>query len=569
MITIGYALKNALKNGYGFQTFKSDLSAAVIVALIALPLSMALAIAVELPPQHGLYTAIVAGIVVPLLGGSSFQVSAPTAAFVVVVAPIVAQHGLRGLIITTVMAGILLVLLGIARLGRYINYVPYTVTTGFTSGIAVVIGTMALNDLLGLGVKNLHGDYIHKALLIAKHIPTFYWPEALVGIISLKAIFIFQRIYPRLPAPVLGIFIGTLLTHFLQNQGFEISTIGNRFTFTAHDGTLLHGIPPFPPILHWPNLQAGNLFEWPNYNELVPLILPTLVVTALAALESLLSATVADGIAGTKHQPNSELVGIGIGNILSGLAAGMPATGAVARTATNIHNGAKTPLAATMHAVIVLLCVVFFAPLLSYMPMASLAALLLTMAYRMSNYKQFIYTIKIAPRNDTIVLLACFLLTVLIDMVVGVIGGIVLACFLLIKRIARMTHTNVSYTNQKVRSLNLPYDTMIYHINGALFFGTTSEALERTEFILDGIRVLIIDVTNVTLIDMTGLVAMETMILALQDQGIKVILCGPPTIRKSILQKLSSNARHKIDVTDTLPQSGRTRLSSSRMRGSS
>ncbi len=548
IIPIGYALKESLKKGYTFQTFKSDAIAGLIVSLVALPLAMALSIAVGLPPQHGLYTAIVAGIAVPLLGGSISQVSGPTAAFVVIVAPIVAEHGLRGLIITTIMAGLLLIALGIAKLGRYINYVPYPVTTGFTSGIAVVIGTLALNDFLGLGIEKLQGEYIHKVVLIAEHIPTLHWPEALVGVVSLALMFTSKRILPKVPPPVVGIGLGTLLAYALQHYGFDIATIGNRFSYVLPDGGMGQGIPPFPPSLHIPEL--------PNLAELKMLLVPAMVIAALGALESLLSATVADGMAGTKHNPNSELVGVGIGNILSGLAAGIPATGAIARTATNIHSGAKTPFASSMHAVLIMLYVLLLAPTMSYIPMASLAALLITVAYRMSHWRQFLRTIQIAPKSDTIVLIACFGFTVFIDMVAGVTVGVVLACFLLMQRIAHLTHAQVSHNatghHRKLRHLSLPDDVMVYHINGLVFFGTVENALERIGFVRGDIKTLIIDMEDVPLIDMTGLVAMKTMILDIQSKNRAIILCGDHEITDKILQKLPLSAKHKLKVTETM-----------------
>ncbi len=463
-IPIAAALKESFKEGYNLQSFKSDCIAGLIVSLVAFPLAMALAIAVGLPPQHGLYTAIVAGIIVPLLGGSITQVSGPTAAFVVIVAPIVSEHGLRGLIITTIMAGFLLIALGVAKLGRYINYVPYPVTTGFTSGIAVVIGTLALNDFLGLHIEKLQGEYIHKLLLIAEHLPMLYWPEALVGATALLVMSTSAKIIPKIPSPILGIAAGTALAYVLQAQGFDIATIGNRFSYDLPDGSTGQGIPPFLPALQFP--------AWPDFAELRMLIVPALVITALGALESLLSAAVADGMTGTKHHPNSELVGVGIGNILSGLAAGIPATGAIARTATNIHSGAKTPLASSIHAIFIMAYVLLLAPTMSYIPMASLAALLLMVAYRMSHWRQFRRTIEVASRSDTIVLLACFGFTVFIDMVAGVTVGVVLSCFLLVKRIANLTQSDVSHAStghhRKLQHVTLPDDVMVYHISGLL-----------------------------------------------------------------------------------------------------
>ncbi len=299
IIPIGCALKESFKKGYSFNAFKSDAVAGLIVSLVALPLAMALSIAVGLPPQHGLYTAIVAGIAVPLLGGSLSQVSGPTAAFVVIVAPIVTEHGLRGLILTTLMAGLILIVLGLAKLGRYINYVPYPVTTGFTSGIAVVIGTLALNDFLGLGIEKLQGDYIHKIALIAGHIPTLHWPEALVGLVSLVLMFTSERFLPKVPSPVIGIGLGTLLAYVLQHHGYDIATIGSRFSYALPGGGAGQGIPPFTPSFHMPEL--------PDLAVLRTLIIPALVIAALGTLESLLSATVADSMAGTKHNPQCRI----------------------------------------------------------------------------------------------------------------------------------------------------------------------------------------------------------------------------------------------------------------------
>jgi len=558
MIPIGYALKASLKKGYSLQRFKDDAIAALIVSLVALPLNMALSIAMGLPPQHGLYTAIIAGIIVPLLGGSIMQVSGPTAAFVVIIAPIVAVHGLRGLIITTIIAGILLVFLGIAKLGRYINYVPYPVTTGFTSGIAVVIGTLALNDFLGLGIKSHQGEYIHKVALIVQHIPTLNWAEALVGIVSLVTIFTSKRILPKVPPQVIGIGIGTLLAYALQQYGFEIATIGNRFSYAHPDGGTGLGIPPFPPTFHIPGLDGSDLFAWPTFQEIYPLMLPALLIAVLGALESLLSASVADGMAKTKHHPNSELVGIGIGNILSGLVAGVPATGAIARTATNIHSGAKTPIASSLHGMLIMIYVLLLAPILFYIPMASLAALLITVAYHMSHYRQFIHTIQIAPKSDSITLLICFGFTVFIDMVAGVTAGIVLACFLLVKRVANLTQSNVSHCStghqHKLKHLKLPDHVMVYHINGSLFFGTVEKALTHRSVVLDCIKTLVIDIENVPFIDMTGLMAMKTMIVDMQAKDREIILCGHPQVTEKILQKLPLSATHRIKVTETMDQ---------------
>ncbi|MBX7146824.1 MAG: STAS domain-containing protein [Alphaproteobacteria bacterium] len=558
LFPLGIALRNSLKKGYNFQTFKSDLSAGFIVSLVALPLAMALSIAVGLPPQHGLYTAIVAGIIVPLLGGSIPQVTGPTAAFVVIVAPIVTTYGLRGLLIATILAGILLIIFGMVKLGRYINYIPYPVTTGFTSAIAVVIATLALNDFLGLGINQLQGNYVDKVLLIINAIPSFHWQETLIGMVSLIIMLTSKWFIPKIPGPIVGISMGAILAYLLAQNGFDIATIGNRFSYFLSNGEIRYGIPPFSPTFHFFGLDHSKLFALPTFQEIRHLIIPALVIATLGALESLLSAVVADGLTGSKHHPNAELMAVGIGNILSGLALGIPATGAIARTATNIHHGVKTPLASSFHAVMLLGYVMLFAPIMSYIPMASLAALLLVVAYHMSHYKQFVRTIKIAPLSDTIVLLTCFSLTVFTDMVIGITAGVILSCFLFIQHIARLTQSQISHGainhHPHSKHFNLPNDVMIYHINGSIFFGTIEKAFDRTGFIQDHISTLIIDMQNVPFIDMSGLVAMKTMILDFQRKDRKIILCGHSHIIGKILQKLPYHIQKIIYAVETLDQ---------------
>lgn len=543
---IAVALRQSLKNGYNLRTFKCDFIAAVVAALVALPLAMALSIAVGLPPQHGLYTAMIAGMIVPLLGGSKMQVSGPTAAFVVIVAPIVSIHGLDGLIIATLMAGSIVFLMGVAKVGRYINYIPYPVIIGFTSGIAVVIGTLSVNDLLGLGITNIHGDYLNQLFLIITHVTEFSWSETLVGLMSL---FIMLLAYKSpIPSTVLGIGAGIAISLMFANYGVQLSSIGTRFTYNLVDGTVMHGVPPFLPEFH--------VMSFPSVALLKTLLPSALVIALLAALESLLSATAADGIAKTKHQPNSELLGVGVGNICSALFGGIPATGAIARTSTIIHSGAKTPIASAMHALLILINVVFFAKYLSYIPMASLAALLFFVAIRMSHYKQFIRVLQIAPTSDSFVLLTCFAFTVAIDMVAGVGVGVILSCFLLVKRMSGLMRREISHVSKgvhaKLSHRKLPVDVMIYHINGSIFFGTVEEVLGDTSFIGNKIKTLVIDIEDVPLIDMSGLVAMSAMILDLQARGIKIILAGRKDITEMIVQKVHKNGGKLFTVTENL-----------------
>lgn len=541
------ALRDSLKAGYSLSLFKADLLSAFIVSLLALPLSMALAIAVGLPPQHGIYTAVVAGIVVPLLGGSPMQVSGPTAAFVVILAPIVAELGLRGIIWCQLLAGVILIGFGVARLGKLINYVPYPVTTGFTAGIAVVLATLSLNDFLGLEVKELSGSYIHKLMLLLEALPNFHAAEALVGMVSLAGIIFGGRITKTIPSPIIGILLGTALAYFLAQHGMSIDTIGSRFSYISPEGITLSGIPPYLPSFHLPGMDDGSgLWVFPTVAEWKKLVGPALTIAILAALESLLSATVADGLGGTKHNPNAELNGIGIGNILSGLVTGIPATGAIARTATNINNGAKTPFASSMHAALIMLYVWSLASYISYIPMASLAALLLYTAYRMSHVRQFIRTIEIAPRSDTLVLLTCFALTVLVDMVIGVSVGIVLAAFLLIKRVTELLHVELEGAASSSSDIELPHGVMIYHLRGPLFFANVEKAFDRYNFLHDYCHTLVIDMEQVSFIDMSGLVALKSMVAAIANEKRQVILCGAPDITSKIRKKIEDSGKSQF-----------------------
>jgi SulP family sulfate permease len=432
---IATALREGLK-GYSLKTFKDDAIAGLVVSLVALPLSMALSIAVGLPPRHGLHTAIVAGIAAALFGGSSTQVSGPTAAFVAIVAPVVAQFGLHGIILCQFMAGAILIALGLLRMGRLIHYVPHAVVTGFTAGIAVTLGTLALNDFFGLGLDRLTGHYAHKAARILAHMPDMKISDAAVGIISLLVMVFFPRVSKKIPSPAVGIALGALLAWILSLNGIHVETLATRFAYMAN-GMTHHGVEPYPPHLAWPGGFSAA--------EISAMLPSALMIAALAALESLLSATVADSIAHTRHDPDAELTGIGIANVFSGLASGIPATGAIARTATNIHAGARTPVAAIIHAVLILLYVMTLSTLISTIPMAALAALLLMTAWRMSHHKAFAGILTAGGRDEKLVLVTCFLLTVFIDMVAGVGAGLALALvfFLIRKRNGGKKPSNV------------------------------------------------------------------------------------------------------------------------------
>ena len=416
---VATALIDSFRDGYSLSTAKSDFGAALVVSLIALPLSMALAIAVGLPPQHGLYTAIIAGAITAILGGSKFQVTGPTAAFVAILAPIVTQHGITGLIWCQLMAGTALIVMGFFKLGRFIALVPYSVTMGFTAGIAVVIATLSLNDLFGMHIAQMGDHYWDKVISLLSNIGNVTVSELIIGFVSLTIMMFLPRCTKAVPAPVVGIAIGTILSMFAVDMGIAVDTIASRFTYIAPDGSTGSGIPPYLPQ-----------FQIPVATDLWPLIVPAITVALLAALESLLAATVADNITETKHNPNAELVGVGIGNLVSGFFAGIPATGALSRTAANIHAGAKTPMASSVHTVFLLAYMILFAKYLSAIPMASLAALLLITAWRMAQVKIVMDIIRVGNKQDLALLGVTFFLTAIFDMVVGVAAGLGVAYIL-------------------------------------------------------------------------------------------------------------------------------------------
>jgi SulP family sulfate permease len=538
----GTALWRAWTRGYHWRDFKLDALAAITVALVALPLSMALAIAVGVPPQHGLYTAIVAGFVVAVLGGSATQVTGPTAAFIVILAPIVAVHGLRGLLIAQVLAGILLLLMGMFKLGRYIRLVPYPVVTGFTAGIAVVIGLLSLNDLLGLQLT-LAGDTVSKAGQIFGGLTRINLPEATVGLATLLVMVGVRHRLPRLPAALIGILIGVALMAWFEHTGIDIVTIGERFSYTDAGGLVQAGIPPYPPMLHLPYGEVEVLFRWPAWAEVQPMLIPAMMIAALAALESLLSATVADGMTNSKHAPNTELNALGVGNILAALAGGIAATGAIARTAANIQAGGRTPVAAALHALILLLFVLLIAPQLSLIPMASLAAVLALTAYHMSHWRQCIRIARIAPKSEVVVLAITFMLTVVVDMVAGVAVGILLASLLFLQRVADLTELHEESRILPANpQLKMPARrAYLYHFTGPLFFGSVEQAMEFYDVTSPGIDLVVIDLEAVSVIDMSGIVALQQMISTIRMQK-TVAVCGPERMLAPIRQKI--HARH-------------------------
>jgi SulP family sulfate permease len=527
---VAVALRRSLAQGYGAGDLKADLLAGTVVGIVALPLSMALAIASGVAPQHGLYTAIVAGFAIALLGGSKVQVSGPTAAFVVILAPISARFGLGGLALATLLAGVLLVAMGLARFGRFVEFVPYPVTTGFTAGIAVVIGVLQLKDFLGLAPGELPPHFVDRAVALARALPTTRWSEALVGAGTLGVLLVWPSVSKRIPAPLVALAVGTAVAATLAAlvPGAEVATIASRFRYVV-DGIERAGIPQLPPLpgLPWrlPGADGAPLgLSFALVRELLP---SAFAIAMLGAIESLLSAVVADGMTGKKHDPDAELVGQGIGNVLSPLFGGIAATGAIARTATNVRAGAHSPFAAVIHALFVLAAVVGLAPLLGHLPMAALAALLLQVAWRMAEAKHVAHMVRVAPRSDLLVLATCFGLTVLFDMVVAVTVGIVFAALLFMQRMAAVSRAELVNVAALDLDEPMPEGVLLYEIAGPLFFGAANKAMTTLRTVArKGVKVVVLDLRSVPIIDATGLVALDSTVSKLCDAGVVVVLAG-------------------------------------------
>jgi len=549
---IAYALRRALRKGYSARDFRADVLAGVVVGIVALPLSMALAIAVGAPPQHGLYTAIFAGFSVSLLGGCKFQVTGPTAAFVVILAPIVSRYGLGGLLTAGLMAGVLLVAMGAFRLGSLIRFIPYPVTTGFTTGIATVIATLQIKDVFGLSVGPMPDHYVEKVAALWQAKGSANLQEVAVAAATLALLLTVPRLTKRVPAPLVAIVlvsVAATLAHRLA-PAISVATIGSRF-HTMVGGVDVAGIPPVVPT---PALPWGGSFSFALVRDLFP---SAFAIAILGAIESLLSAVIADGMTGTKHDPNSELVALGIGNIVAPMFGGIAATGALARTATNIRAGARSPIACATHSVVVLLAILVLAPLVAYVPMASLAALLLLVAWNMSEMRHFTGMVRIAPRSDVLVLVTCFLLTVFFDMVVAVTVGFVLAAILFMQRMAAITETKLSLDNtEEHRLIDMPPGVSFYEINGPLFFGAAQNAMEALHAShSDAFHALILHLGKVPIIDATGFAALENAVEGLVKRKKVVIIAGPLPRPRSIFDKAGFERRHAgmIHIAEDLP----------------
>ncbi len=546
------AVRAVLREGYRWRDAARDVLAGIVVGVVALPLAMALAVAVGVPPQHGLYTAIVGGFVVAALGGSRTQVTGPTAAFVVVLAPLYSRFGLAGLLIAGLLGGLILIALGVFRLGRLIQFVPHPVTTGFTAGIATVIAILQIEDLLGLTLPRHPESVVERLFVLIEARGTMRPAELLVGGATLCALILVPRVTRRVPAPLVALPLGAVFAAVLArtHPDVGVSTIASRF-HTIIDGRIVDGIVAGPPspLLPWHAAGAGGQVFHLDFDGFRALLVGGFAIAMLGGIESLLSAVVADGMASTRHDPDAELLALGIGNVLVPLLGGIPATGAIARTVTNIKAGARSPFAAMAHALTVLAGTLVLAPLLGYLPMASLAALLMVVAWNMSEAKHLLHTLRVAPRSDVAVLLTCYGLTVAFDMVVGVTVGMVLAALLFMRRMAEVTEAQVGDEHrQVVAGATIPAGVLLYQISGPLFFGVAQKAMAALQIVSPEIRVVVLSLGEVRAMDATGLVALESAVDSLWRGRRLAVLCDVRQQPLAVLRKAGFERRQGVTV---------------------
>lgn len=529
-------LVTTLREGYGTAELRADALAGLTVAIVALPLSMAIAIGAGISPERGLYTAIVGGFLISLLGGSRFQIGGPAAAFISLVALVVTRHGYDGLVLATMIAGVIMMMVGLLRLGTYVKYIPYPVTVGFTAGIAVIILVTQLRDLLGLQLAKEPAEFVPKVTALWGAIGSINPVTVVLSVFSIATILAVRHYRPAWPSLLIAVVLAAALTAGLQ---LNVETIGTRFGAIAA-GLPAPAIPPFSM-------------------EKIRAVLPDAIAIALlGAIESLLSAVVADGMTGRRHRSNCELVAQGVGNFAAAACGGMPVTGTIARTATNIRAGARGPVAGMFHALYLLLFVLFAMPLVAYIPLAALAGVLVVVAWSMADKTEFALLLR-TSRADALILLATFLLTIFVDLLTGIGTGVVLGSFLFLHRMAESVEVegdpkliredvSDSANGRPAYAGQVPGDVMVYRISGAFFFGATA----RVNLILDRVvkppRVFVLDFADVPFIDITAAAALERFVHRLQKAGTKVYFAGVrPHVRRSFkLPGLRGRAVHYV-----------------------
>jgi SulP family sulfate permease len=502
-----------LLKGYSKKDLISDCSAGIIVGIIALPLSIAFAIASGVSPEQGLITAIIAGFIISFLGGSKVQIGGPTGAFVVIIYGIIEKYGYEGLAVAGMLAGILLVLFGLFKFGNVIKFISYPVVVGFTTGIAVIILTSQIKDFFGLTIEDLPAEFIDKVHVLVTHFDSLNFYALALGIGTIMVSILWSKKFKKIPGSLIAIFATTILAVVMD---LPVETIGSRFG----------SVPNSLPAPHLPNL---------SFELIQKMFFPALTIALLAGIESLLSAVVADGMTGDKHNSNTELVAQGVANFISPLFGGIPATGAIARTAANIKNGGKTPIAGIVHAVSVLLIMILFGKYAALIPMATLAGILVIVAYNMSEYKHFIKLFS-SPKSDVFVLFSTFLLTVFADLTIAIQFGVVMSAFLFMKRMADVTdstflkrelyHQDEELVLSGVKSEDIPNEMEIFEVNGPFFFGTATLFKDVLHQVEENPKVLILRMRKVPAIDATGISALEWIIDAARREGSLLLISG-------------------------------------------
>ena len=518
--------------GYNSKIFLKDLSAGIIVGIVALPLAIAFAIASGVEPERGIYTAIIAGFLISVLGGSKVQIGGPTGAFVVIVYGVIQNFGYSGLMIATILAGILLVLMGAFKLGGLVKFIPYTIITGFTAGIAVTIFTTQIGDFFGLTTGKMPGDFVGKIKVYAECFNTINWYSFGMALVSLVIIFLWPKINKKIPGSLIVIILATLVNLLINKTlGWQTDTIGSRY------GAIPSSLPA-------PTLPAFNL------NQIVDLFPTAISIAVLAAIESLLSAVVADGMIGSKHDSNTELIAQGIANIASPLFGGIPATGAIARTATNIKNGGRTPIAGIIHAITLLLIMLVLGRFVVYIPMAALAAVLVSVSWNMAGFPAIKGIFK-GQKSDITVLLVTFVITIFIDLTVAIEVGLLFAAFFFIKKmidvsevreqrssiVGGITTVNPINPDTTEESLEIPTGVLVYEIEGPLFFGTVQKFEQSVERAKIDYKVIILRMRNTIYLDAGGLRALEQLKEACDKKGVTIVLSGIHTQPYLLLQK--------------------------------
>lgn len=528
-------LFSALKK-YTKADFTTDLMSGIIVGIVALPLAIAFGIASGVSPEKGIITAIVAGFIISFLGGSKVQIGGPTGAFIVIIYGIIQEYGIEGLMVATMMAGVLLIVLGVFRLGTVIKFIPYPIIVGFTSGIAVTIFTTQIADIFGLDFQGekIPGDFIGKWLIYFRHFDTVNWWNAAVSLVSIVIIALTPKFSKRIPGSLVAIVVVTLAVYYLKMYGgvTSIDTIGDRFSIQSQ----LPGASV--PALDWEAIQ--NLFP------------VAITIAVLGAIESLLSATVADGVIGDRHNSNTELIAQGIANIASPIFGGIPATGAIARTMTNINNGGRTPVAGIIHAIVLLLILLFLMPLAQYIPMACLAGVLVIVSYNMSGWRTFKALLN-NPKSDVTVLLITFFLTVIFDLTIAIEVGLLIACISFMKRVMETTEISVirdeidpnleSDLEVHEEHLVLPQGVEVYEINGPYFFGIATKFEEMMAQLGDRPKIRIIRMRRVPFIDSTGIHNLTNLCEMSQKEGIHIILSG---VNEKVHQALEKSGFYEL-----------------------